>query len=349
MARKDGRSGPDLMQELFEQGHRFSFIQAFRFLRSSLRAQMGKETEEEDLLRRIRVRPDLSLSFPGTDLESVKETSPGHYLVTATFLGLYGTSSPLPTFYTEDLLEERAQDRDISRRFLDLLNSRLYALDFKIWARHRLFFKLLEERDPAVVERLYSFLGLAGEEARARVEDAYGMLRYMGLTTLFPRSAEGLRALLEDAVGGGKMAIRQCVLRTVPIPEDQRCLLGVRGNRLGEASLGQEIADRMGKFRVEVGPVDGEGLHRLLPDRPVFARVKKLVGFYLDQPLDWDMKITLEPQSAQTARLGGEEWSRLGWNTWLFSGEPGQGTVTFMGYQANARCHPSPPKGGGAG
>jgi len=35
----------------------------------------------------------------------------GHrFLITATFLGLYGVSSPLPTFYTEDLMDEASQD-----------------------------------------------------------------------------------------------------------------------------------------------------------------------------------------------------------------------------------------------
>ena len=62
------------------------------------------------------------------------------------------------------------------------------------------------------------------------------------------------------------------------IPEDQRFILGVSGNTLGENSyLGEEIEDRMCKFRIQATPADSESFHRLLPDRQAFGKISNLV------------------------------------------------------------------------
>lgn len=322
MARKNGGQDADIRKQLLGEGHRFSFIQAYRFLRNLLRREMSPEAHEHDVVKRIRVRADLSLAFPETDVISIEELStyPSRFLITATFLGLYGTSSPLPTFYTEDLLQEQAQDHSISRDFIDIFNTRLYSLYFRVWSRYRLFFKLVEEIDQATFERLYCILGLGGEKIRQRIENPDGMLRYTGLMTQFPRSAEGLRALLADGLALPGIQIVQCVERMAEIPEEQRFVLGLSGNQLGEnAYMGSEISDRRGKFRVRVGPLNSGEFDRFLPDKLEFQTLKNLVRFYLDQPLVWDVEAVLSPDEAVTTHLGESSWSRLGWNTWIFS------------------------------
>ncbi len=322
MARANGRQDADMREQLLSEGQRFSFVQAFRFLRNLLYEEMGPEANEQDVLKRIRVRPELSLAFPETDIVSIEELSgdPSRFLITATFLGLYGTSSPLPTFYTEDLLQEKAQDLSISRDFIDIFNTCVYLLYFRAWGRHRLFYKLVEEQDQAVLERLYCVLGLGGDILREGVKNPYAMLRYTGLMTQFPRSAEGLRAILADGLFNQDCHVVQFVERTVDIPQEQRFALGISGNRLGEnAYLGVEITERMGKFRISVGPLSSEDFDRFLPDKPAFDDLKTLVRFYLDQPLAWDLEAVLLPEETATTRLGEPIWSRLGWNTWLFS------------------------------
>lgn len=53
----------------------------------------------------VRLRPTLSLGFPPCDLDVVEwheseGISAGRLLITTTFLGLYGSDSPLPTHFT---------------------------------------------------------------------------------------------------------------------------------------------------------------------------------------------------------------------------------------------------------
>ncbi len=55
----------------------------------------------------VRIRPHLGLGFPQRDINHIERDASGRYRIEANFFGLYGVTSPLPTFYTEDLIEER--------------------------------------------------------------------------------------------------------------------------------------------------------------------------------------------------------------------------------------------------
>jgi type VI secretion system protein ImpH len=310
---------------LLKEGRRFSFIQVMRLLRFFVRRARDHVQDEKALSRNIRVRPELSLNFPETDIAGIEESDsePSRYLVTATFFGLYGTSSPLPAFYTEDLLQERSEDRSITRDFLDIINMPLYELLFKRWGKYQLIHLIADQQDRRALQRLYCLLGLDSEYFRRHLENPYRLLRFIGLATQLPRSAEGLRAMLSAALEAADIEVVPCVERMAPIPEDQRLWLGESGNVLGEDSvLGEQVSDRMGKFRVRVGPVDADLLHHFLPDGKPFRDMAALIRFYLDQPLDWDLEIILEPGAAGGIVLGQEHWTRLGWNTWLLDGPP---------------------------
>jgi type VI secretion system protein ImpH len=288
MAGENGRQTVDLKKELLAEGRRFSFVQAVRFLLLLMRRDEGTETDINDLLKRIRARPELSLAFPESDVTAIQELPdlPSRFSITTTFLGLYGTSSPLPTFYTEDLLHEQAQDRSVSRDFIDIFNSRLYALYFAVWSHYRLCYKIEEAGDLETVHRLYCLLGYEGGTLRGHLDDAYSLLRYTGLFIQRPRSAEGLRTLLADRLGEASVEIDQAVERSAVIPEDQRCYLDQSGCGLGEtAYLGERIADRTGKIRVCIGPVKEAVFSALLPDQPLFREIGQMIRHYVDQPL----------------------------------------------------------------
>jgi type VI secretion system protein ImpH len=318
---------------LLSQGQRFSFIQCMRLLRFYVRRACGRAVDEKELGRKIRVRPELSLNFPGTDIARIEQSDPAsdRYRVTATFFGLYGASSPLPAFYTEDLLEESSEDRSITRDFFDIFNAPLYDLLFQLWGKYQLLDQIAETQDERALQRLYCLLGLENEFLRRRLKNPYRLLRCMGLATQLPRSAQGLCALIAGVLDQGDVQVLSCVERMAPIPETQRLWLGASGNTLGEDSvLGELAPDRMGKFRIRIGPCGADGLHDLLPDCEPFGEMTELIRFYLDQPLDWDLEIVLKPGEAEGIVLGRERWSRLGWNTWLVDEPPEDETVSVL-------------------
>ena len=341
MAGTHRRPTPDLKTQLLDEGKRFSFVQAMRLLHFLVKKDAGADVPAHALERRIRVRPALSLDFPGTDITEIarSEETPEVFDITATFLGLYGASSPLPTFYTEDLLHEQGEDRSITRDFLDIFNAPFYPLYFRCWGKYQLGYQIIEQAHGEALHRLFSLLGIESPLVQRRLNNPMGLLRYIGLTTQSPRSAEGLRALLADALKSPDIAIVQCVTRQAAIPEDQRCRVGISGCTLGENSyLGVRIADRMGKFRVKIDDAHGGTLHKFLPDENAFGKMRELIGFYLDQPLTWDLEVTLAAGELRHAGLGTEAWSRLGWNTWLFSGSPPEETCSAV-FEAPVHGH----------
>ncbi|MBN1290604.1 MAG: type VI secretion system baseplate subunit TssG [Candidatus Latescibacteria bacterium] len=324
---------PDIKRRLLKEGFRFSYIQAIRLLRYLVYGEKTSIHDKYEINRMISVHPQLSLDFPESDISSIRENGKdsSRFLVEVTFLELYGSSSPLPTFYTEDLLDELSTDKTITRDFIDILNTPVYNAYFKIWSKYRLFFNIVEQLDPDTLQRLYCLIGLENDTLQNQVNDSYGMMRYMGLLTQFPRSAEGLRSLLSDNLNEPSIRIDQCIPRIAKIPDDQRFILGVSGNALGKNGyLGNKIVDRMGKFRIQARPLDSDTFHRFLPDRPAFNTIRNLTSFYLDQQLLWDMELIIDYNTIDHARLGGNEWSQLGWSTWIYSEKPQTGNVSVV-------------------
>jgi type VI secretion system protein ImpH len=315
----------DIKLDLLKNGHAYSFFQVIRLLRMLCDGSKRPKDVETREQGRIRVRPDLSLAFPAADIAKVEETPPGDppgFLVTATFLGLYGTSSPLPTFYTEDLLEEASEDRSTTREFIDVINGRLYELLFRCWGKYRLFQQVAEEGNPGEFEKLFCLVGLGEAGSRDDAPESYQLLRYAGLFSQVPRSALGLETLLRDALGGIPVEVVPCLGRNVKIPLDQRLFIGTSGCSLGEDGfLGESIDDRMGKLRLRIGPLPIERFRSLLPGHPDHERLAFLSRLYLADPLEYDIELLLLEEEARTACLGSPRWSRLGWDTWTFSGE----------------------------
>jgi type VI secretion system protein ImpH len=335
MAGQAGQPPADLTAELLKNGHAFSFLQGLGLLRLLGHAA---ETPEDPAApipanRILRIRPDNSLAFPAADIASIEKTAgeePG-FRVTATFLGLYGHASPLPTFYTEDLLEDETSDEPMTREFLDIFNHRLFSLFFRCCMKYRLFFQVLEERNAGDLERLFCLLGLGEPGLRGEIPRAYSLSRYTGIMTQYPHSAWGLETMLRDAFRGVPVGVIQCFRRCVRIPPEQRFCLGQAGSRLGvDSVLGKEIEDRMGKIRLRVGPVDLATFQGLLPGSPGYERLAVLTRLYLQDPLDFDAELVLAERQARTARLGEAAMSRLGLDTWVFSGEHmGEASAAF--------------------
>ncbi|MBC2694634.1 MAG: type VI secretion system baseplate subunit TssG [Desulfobacteraceae bacterium] len=333
MASQNRGSSPDiesslkssLRLELLKEGNAFSFFQVMRLLR--LMGRQEAKIEESAFIEtgNIRVRPKLSLSFPAADVDRIEEQGVDEragFLVTATFLGLYGSSSPLPTFYTEDLMDEGAADESVARDFIDVINQRLFSLFYRCCIKYRQFLQIVEENNPEHLERLFSLLGLWEKELREDIPDSYRLIRYIGLFTQFPRSALGLKTLLQDALDGIPIKIIPCVKRKAKIPDDQRLFLGISAGFLGmDSFVGEEIEDRMGKFRLRIGPLDQKNFRTFIPGSDRYNKLSFLTKMYIVEPLEYDMELILSKGQAKTVCLGASEWSMLGLTTWIFSGD----------------------------
>ena len=152
MAAATGQPDTPLISDLLEKGPQYSFFQAVRLLQ---RAADGSGQ------RRLRIRPKLTLGFPDTDIDRIRQLPDGGHEIIANFFGLYGVASPLPTFYTEDLFEEEREGRHATRDFLDVVHQALYSVLIDTWSKYRLALRIVERLDTRVLNHLYAFVGLA--------------------------------------------------------------------------------------------------------------------------------------------------------------------------------------------
>jgi len=301
-------------KELFTDSSKFSYIQAIRLLEHHFKY------DDVALHPKIRTRPRLSLDFPHSDIIDIKEEDTFITLI-VTFLGLYGESSPLPTFYTETLLDEARDEKSVMRDFIDIFNIPIYQAYFQVWLKNQLGVRLNEFHDAKVLELLHVFSGMPYSHTREQFQGDYNLLKYAGLNMHFPRSAEALRTLISDVIDNDNVEVVQCVEQMAEIPSSQYCALGVSNTILDDnLHLGSKIKDRMGKFRIVIDKLDMNEFNLLLPEAKKFNSLVKAGKLYIGEGLSWDLQLILKIDETQDISLGVSEHAILGLNSWLGNG-----------------------------
>lgn len=294
----------DIATDLVENRH--GFFQLLRLLRLHL-------GDDAAFRAGVRVRPSLNLAFPKADVETVELDDEGVWRVEANFFGLYGVTSPLPTFYTEDLIDEASQGQSSTRDFLDLIHAALYPLLFRAWEKYRLWLRIAEHHDQTQLDRLYALVGLHGRDSA----HAATLLPYAGVFSWRPRSALGLQSLLSGVLGGVPVQVEPCIEREISIPHSGRMQLGQQASMLGDDTvLGQRVRDRAGNLAIVIGPLPADMFMTLLPGAAGFERCEQVLKHYLEAPLRCALHLLIAPGQRQGIVLG-ESWSRLGEQTWL--------------------------------
>ena len=319
-----------LAARIIENPRSFEYFQLLHLIDRSRSTEVSIGHQGPASAEPVRIRPTLSLGFPAADLDSAEWEEPngissGRILLTTTFLGLYGSNSPLPTHFTEDLLDEN-EDDELVRAFLDQFHHRVYSLLYRCWAKFRYYVVFRPDgRDPiSMVVRALLGIGTANTFESLKVPPLR-FFRYVGLYSQRPRSAAGLIGLLRDYFGDVDVDVEQCVGRWLPIEPSDRNVMGRDKCVLGESLLlGERLYDRSGKLRIKVGPVGFERYTDFLPTGAAAADLAEIVRFYTGDPLEFDIEVTLESEEVPDLPLGEQGMlGRLSWTSWLKS-KPGE-------------------------
>ncbi len=327
----DCQIGKPMADPLLEQPWKYSFFQAVRLLqqrygRGHRVGDVGKFVTEP-----IRFRPDTALSFSASDIVAIapwgdRDKSDPCYEVKVTFMGLYGVTSPLPSFYSEEVLwNETADDQDLAKEFLDLVHHRLLSLLYRAWEKYRYSIQFSEHPRDRVTMRFLGLVGLATPEVENHVGlSGHHWLKFAGLLTQQPRSASGLESVLQHWLRVGRVSIRQCTGGWVDIHRGQQIQLGKKNHRLGQSTiLGRQILSPASRISIHIGTVSYLTLNAFLPDKPLFHRLVALIRFFLKEWIETELIWEINSVSIPPLVLGKcsrEETPRLGWNTWLGRG-----------------------------
>ncbi len=282
----------------------------------------------------LRLRPALSLGFPAGDVEQVEwSTEPdARLLLTTTFLGLYGPDSPLPAHFTEALLADQEEDRRV-RGFLDLFHHRILSMLYRGWQKYRYHVSFQAGGADPISSIVRALLGIGTPHIDQALKlPPVKLFRYAGLFSQRPRSAAGLVGILRDHYDGIAFDLSACVGRWLAIEPRNQNLLGRQNCTLGaDILVGERVYDQAGKFRVEIGPVGFDDYTRFLPTGDGIATLRELVGFYVGDPLAFDVQVTLLGAQVPDTPLGERgNLGRLGWTSWVKSKDCPNQAVVFQ-------------------
>lgn len=329
----DQDRGPDhsLIAALLREGFRFSFFQAVRLLQHSVpgAAPVGHQGPVDK--EAVRFRPVLDLAFASSDVAKVTRGSGGdgqpRYDVATTFLSIYGAVSPLPTYFTEELL---AQDDDsLQREFLDLFHHRAISLFYRVWEKYRYTSRFSPDGSDYFSKRFQMLLGLDRLPENHRV-GRVRLLGLAGLLTQVPRSASSLRSVISDYFEDVPVRVDSCVGRWLPIPEDQRNRLALTNTRLGrDLSLGERVFDRSCTFRIALGPMPLEEYMAFLPCGDRMPELRELTDLMNGDGLDYEVELRLREEEVPPLQLSGPS-ARLGWSTWLGRRDGTDSKIRFL-------------------
>jgi type VI secretion system protein ImpH len=336
MASYGWRKSRSVAEGLFEEGHRFAFLQAVRLLEELYddRTPPGEGVDPQREV--VRFRSAVRMDFPPGDVEQVRPAPKGEPAeMVVNVLGLAGVLGPLPSPVTE-LIVERSFRKDFAfRDFLDIFNHRLVsllyrakkkyrpAIDTKVPDRGRITKAPIDTKAPdrtRIARLLYSFLGLATPHLLGRMEIRdRALLPYAGLLVDRYRSTPGLVRLLEDYFGV-PVDIVQFVGRWDVIEDDDVTRIGDSGqNQIlgGTATLGRRLWSDDAAFEVQLGPLTFDQFLAFLPNGRAHRAIIAAVQFYVREELGFTIGLTLAAAEVPELRLGAAEGVFLGWTSWL--------------------------------
>lgn len=251
----------------------------------------------------VRLRPLLSLAFPTADVAAI-EPMGDRWRLTTTVLGLYGESSPLPTSYTEQLLE--LDEPNAARGLMDILNHRLLSFLYRALVKYRM-------RGDAHTGRFAALLGrdpAAGDAGIASLMVCAGCFAHRG------GSAAGLEAALGWWFAGLAVRVDTCVPTWTSIAEEQRSRLGMANARMGsDALLGGAIRNRGLTVRIEIRPRTPAEFAQFLPGGTSRAELEALVAASNPAQLDIELDLVVDGASVPPSRMDGR--SRMGYDVRL--------------------------------
>ncbi|MGJ8680376.1 type VI secretion system baseplate subunit TssG [Paraglaciecola sp.] len=328
MAAQNEPAAYPVIEDLQKYPQRFSFYQAIRLMEVYVH---GERVAEDKIgigfngpinLEAVRVRPHASLGFSAADIKKItmlESEDSIKFQMEVTFMGLYGTVSPLPAFYTEDIIMD--SDGESNRRdFLDLFHHRAISLHYRTLDKYQLFNHLKPELDDHVSNWLFSLMGLRGVMSldQLPLKRPHRLLANLGLLTMRSRSGAMMSHMISHYFGQIPVRVEEFIERQVNITEEQHVFLGKQQSTLGmDMTIGSKLNERAGKFRVWLGPLSFERFNAFLPTEDDFEELVTLIKFLLQDPLSFDIGLILQEQDIHLLGLKKASTNKLGWSSWL--------------------------------
>lgn len=283
----------DLIERLQTEAPQFNFF-ALLFQLEEYFAEKGIPNPLDS--GAIRLSPDVGLAFPSSDIRKA-EWREDSITLFSTFMGLCGSVSPLPVYFSEYCARHTGTD-DALYDFLNMFNHRMYVLFYRAWKKYRLVNNLIGP-NTTFLSRIGALAGISPSATKSQAQ--LSMLSCCGLLASRNRGEAGLCTMLSFLFENLPVALEQFTPRYAEIAG----VAPLGSGKLGQTTmLGTRIPDCSGKFRLVIGPLPRQQFETFLPGTQNISRMQELVKAYCADPLDFDIKVTLKPMQLIPIILG---------------------------------------------
>lgn len=341
MAAHGWGKSPSVREWLLAEAHRFDFYQAVALIEAMALAKKGADEDvephgagylppmfsvgeaPEPRLEAVRFASTISLAFPETDIDSVRELGKPEdrrYLMKVNFMSLAGAVGPLPPPFAELVVQRAARHDPSARDFLDMFNHRLISIAYRIRKMHRIGLGTHEPLHDETTRQLFSFIGLGGAGIRDSLRASYrSLLHHAGLLASENRSMAGLETILRHHFGAPIEGV-QFTGRFYNLDDKELTTIGPKGkNRtLGrDALIGTRVWDQTSSFEVRVGPLSLKDYLRFLPGGDALIALCRIVRFYVGITYTFTVRLILKASQVPATRLGFAPGNMLTFTAWI--------------------------------
>ena len=234
---------------------KYGFYDLVTYLQSQSELGEGEGQSKSNISNNLSVlfKSNPSLAFQPADIADLKKGTDEEsnalrsYSLSVNFLGLHGANSPIPAFYTEDMLG-KAEDESASRQFLDLFNHRLIELLYQSWRKYQVFKRNQIELGKAdsYLDRLLGIQYLDNSQKK-QVRAVVGLKGSNGI------SSHNFAKAISLLLGKQKVEIMENIEDRVSIGQDNCLALGKKNTALGKSVfLGDKIRSYSSKYLIRV-------------------------------------------------------------------------------------------------
>ncbi len=334
MASYDRSAASDIVENHFSDSKSLSFFQAVQLFLARLEPQSypGEKGPFEGEAILFRGHP--SLGFSARDIEKIEVTAADSLLapvvMDVNFLGLYGPSSPLPAYFTEDIIYADPEDSEV-RHFLDIFNHRFISFFYRSWVKYRYPLQYAPDASDHYSEKVYALCGLKDKQSRDTSQiDWERLFPFIGLMSANLQSPEVLRKVLCFYIDYDDIEILPNIERILEIDPSQRIRLGEANSVLGaDTSLGNTIRDCTSKFKIKLNKLSLRKYLSLLPGTKSNTDLHELVKFCLKDPIDFDLEMNVDAEKIPESILSNKNQLQLGRTSWLGEADLAQASISF--------------------
>lgn len=274
----------------------------------------------DDLYKKIVFKSNPSLSFQRSEIDKInfiEENKKVKAEITLNFLGIFGSSSPMPSHLSEMVLSSLDSNK-ILYDFLNLFNHRLQRFIYPIWKKHRYYIQYKQDLSDRFSKYILSFLGLYSNTEFTTSLNLQKLIPYIGILSMKQKSSGTLKAILKRYLNYPDIEIIECIPTKYNIPSWQNSLLGDSNISLGSDFLiGESIISKNTKFQILLNNAKAKDLYEYSVLSEKTTQVKELISFVLNEHLEHEICLNIKKEEKSSFSLNEEDKKYLGINCWI--------------------------------